>query len=257
MEETQDSYRIKIEVFEGPMDLLLHLIKKNEIDIYDIPISLITQQYIEYIELMKQLDLDIAGEFLIMASELTHIKSRMLLPKTEAEAEEEEGPDPRDELVQRLLEYQQFKDAAEQLRDRDILGRDVFARPPISPDWIEAPDDSLGSVTLFSLVDAFQKLLQKAPPGEVHFLVDRMSVRERIIQLMDKFRGKESVTFDELFEEKRTRHELVLTFLAILEMVRLSVLKFHQPEIHGKIRLFLTASMTDESSMEVIKDDYS
>jgi len=120
--EEGDVYRIRLEIFEGPMDLLLHLIRKSEIDIYDIPIAIITQQYIEYIEILKAYNLDVAGEFLVMAAELTRIKSRMLLPKPEIEEDEEEGPDPRDELVRRLIEYQQFKEAAELLRERDADG---------------------------------------------------------------------------------------------------------------------------------------
>ena len=179
--EEQDAYRVKLEVFEGPMDLLLHLIKKNEIDIYDIPIALITQQYLEYLELMKQLNIDIAGEFLVMAAELMHIKSKMLLPKPEFEEEEEEGPDPREELVRRLIEYQQFKEAAEQLRERELLGRDVFIRGATAQDWVEIAGDSIAPLSLFHLIEAFQKLLEKVP-GEVQMEVDRVSVRERIIE---------------------------------------------------------------------------
>jgi len=253
--EESDSYRVMLEVFEGPMDLLLHLIKKNEIDIYDIPIALITQQYIEYIEMMKALNLDVAGEFLVLASELMHIKSRMLLPKPEIE-EEEEGPDPRDELVRRLIEYQKFKEAAESLRDRDLLGRDVFVRGATARDWIEIPGESLAQVSLFQLVEAFQKVLEKAEPDEVQILVDRISVRERILELMDKLKGTDSVTFEELFEGKTARRELIVTFLAILEMVRLSVMKVHQPELAGRIRLFLIADLEDRAGDDFINDDY-
>ena len=254
--EDQDLYRVKLDIFEGPMDLLLHLIKKSEVDIYDIPISFITKQYLEYIELMKQLNLDLAGEFIVMASELMHIKSRMLLPKTELEEEEEEGPDPRDELVRRLIEYQQYKEIAEELRERDLLGRDVFSRGATSSDWVETPADRLAPVSLFSLVEAFQKLLEKAEPDEVQYIVDRISVRERIVQLMDRFKNVENIAFDELFEDSKTRRDLIVTFLAILEMVRISVLKVHQSDYDGKISLFPLSDMEEYSNGNIIKDDY-
>jgi segregation and condensation protein A len=253
--EEQDAYRVKLEVFEGPMDLLLHLIKKNEIDIYDIPIALITGQYLEYIELMKQLNIDVAGEFLVLAAELIHIKSKMLLPKSEFEEAEEEGPDPRDELVRRLLEYQQFKEAAESLRERELLGRDVFVRGATAQDWVEVPGDFLAPLSLFHLIEAFQRLLEKTS-GEVEVAVDRVSVRERIIELLDKLRSVESITFDELFEGAVSRRELILTFLAILEMIRLAVLKVYQPDISGVIRLFPVSQENMDEKGDLIKDDY-
>ena len=254
--EDQELYRVKIEVFEGPMDLLLHLIRKHELDIYDIPIALITQQYLAYIEAMKQLNIEVAGEFLVMAAELMHIKSRMLLPKPELEEEEEEGPDPREELVRRLLEYQKFKEAAEQLRERDLLGRDVFARGATEHDWIETPGETFAPVSLFHLIEAFQKMLDKAAPEEVSVLVDRISVRERIIRLMDKLKGMESILFEELFEGSFTRRDIIITFLAILEMVRLSVLKVHQLDESGAIRLFPVTDVEDEHTSRFIHDDY-
>lgn len=256
MVEENESYRVKLEVFEGPMDLLLHLIRKNEIDIYDIPIALITRQYIEYLELMKMLNLDVAGEFLMMASELMYIKSRMLLPKPGPE-EEEEGPDPRDDLVRRLLEYQQYKEVAERLREKPLLGRDVFTRRASSNDWVEVSGKELAPVSLFSLVDAFQKMLERVGPDEVEVMVDRLSVRERIVQLIDRLKGVKSITFEELFEGDKTRSRLIITFLAILEMVRLAVMKLHQGEEGGKIRLFPVGDIEEASPEKFVKDDYN
>jgi len=256
MVEESDSYRVKLEVFEGPMDLLLHLIRKNEIDIYDIPIALVTRQYLEYLELMKMLNLDIAGEFLVMASELMYIKSRMLLPERESE-EEEEGVDPRDELVRRLLEYQQYKEAAEKLREYPLLGRDVFTRKASSGEWVEVSGDQLAPVSLFSLVDAFRKMLDRAGPDEVEVIADGISVRERIVQLIDRLKGVKSITFEELFEGDRTRRQLVVTFLALLEMVRLAVVKVHQAQAGGTIRLFPVGDMEQGGAEQFVRDDYS
>jgi segregation and condensation protein A len=258
-EETGDQYRIRLEIFEGPLDLLLHLIKKNELDIYDIPISLITQQYLEYLEIMKQLNLDIAGEFLVMAAELMHIKSRTLLPTPPpGEGEEEEGPDPRAELVRRLLEYQQFKDVADQLRERDLLGRDTFVRGAKSLDWLNLADGmDLEPVSIFQLVEAFRQLLAEAPAELVHEItIDLISVRERILQIMDAIKGKQSFTFRELFEPNAGRPKMIITFLAILELVRISVLRIHQDDESGTLRMF--NSLTDDAG-EIegrIKDDY-
>ncbi len=256
MVEESESYRVRLEVFEGPMDLLLHLIRKNEIDIYDIPIALITKQYLEYLELMKMMNLDIAGEFLTVASELMYIKSRTLLPKPEPEEEEEEGPDPRNELVRRLLEYQQYKEAAEKLREYPLLGRDVFTRRASSTDWVEVSGDELAPVSLFSMVDAFQKMLERVGPDEVEVMIDRISVRERIVQLIDKLKGVKSITFEEIFEGDKTRSRLIVTFLAILEMVRLAVMKVHQGEEGGVIRLFPVGDIEEASPEKFVKDDY-
>ena len=172
-------YRVHLDTFEGPLDLLLHLITKNEVDIYDIPIAVITEQYLEYISIMKSLNINVAGEFLVMASTLIYIKSQMLLPAPETEGEEE-GPDPREELIQRLLEYQQFKEIAMELRERALLGRDVFTRPgsEIELDF----DPGLEEVSLFQLVAAFDKVLKAAQIEHIHEVdeIGRASCRERV-----------------------------------------------------------------------------
>ena len=153
------SYEIKLDIFEGPLDLLLYLIRKNEIDIYNIPIALITEQYLEYLDLMRSLNLDLAGEYLVLAATLIHIKSRMLLPPVEGDDETEEGEDPRAELVQQLLEYQAFKEAALNLEDRPLLERDVFTRgaPLEEPAEAEEEEETMIEVGIFELVQAFRE----------------------------------------------------------------------------------------------------
>ena len=231
-------YKVKVtDIFEGPMDLLIHLIKKNEVDIYDIPIGIITEQYLTYIEWMKAMNIDFAGDFLVMASTLTQIKSKMLLPTHEFEVDEEE--DPRLAITRPLLEYLQIKSAAEDLADRQLLGVDTFIRPQVKSDQILDPEDELIKIGLFELIDAFQNILKNlAPEHRLDFSADRISVNDRISELVDKFERKPSLTFDELFDGNITKEILVVTFLAILEMVRLNLLQMAQHSQTGIIRLF-------------------
>jgi segregation and condensation protein A len=235
---------VKLEVFEGPLDLLLHLIKKNEIDIYDIPITVITQQYLEYLEMMKNLNLDIAGEFLLMAATLLHIKSKMLLPPSEEEpaAEGEEGieEDPRAELVRKLLEYQRFKEAALELSKGPLLGREVFVRRFFEEKFLEGAEEALaGEATLFDLLEAMKKVLQGIPPEEFQEIsLEQLSIKEKIIQIMDRLWETESVTFNELFSAATPRWEMIVTFLALLELLRLRMIKVYQTESLGTIRIF-------------------
>jgi segregation and condensation protein A len=232
-----DRYQVQIEnIFEGPMDLLVHLIKKHEVDIYDIPIALITEQYLEYLDWMKAMNIDVAGEFLVLASTLTHIKSRMLLPAHEDEEEEE---DPRLELVRPLEEYLRIKSVAEKLAKRDLLGEDTFVRNPGQEDYLLNREEAVIEVGLFELIDAFQKILENMTPiGRMEINTDTITVRDRIVQLVDIFETKGSVTFNELFPEHADKSEVVVTFLAILEMVRLSLIRIAQHTQSGIIRLF-------------------
>ena len=233
-----DVYQIKLEdVFEGPMDLLVHLIKKNEVDIYDIPIALITRQYLEYLEWMQAMNIDFAGDFLVMASTLTHIKSRMLLPAYENEDEEEE--DPRSAIARPLIEYLQMKNAAQQLAGRDLLGDKTFVRSTSSQTAAFVVEEKEIQVGLFELIDAFRKILD-GMTGEhrVDLHTERVSVKERINQIVDILEKKGSVAFDELFIENRTRADVIVTFLAILEMVKLSLLRITQHIQTGVIRVF-------------------
>jgi len=236
--------QVKLEIFEGPLDLLLHLIKKNEIDIYDIPILVITQQYMEYLEMMKTLNLDVAGEFLLMAATLLHIKSKMLLPPSEEEpsGEDQEGEleDPRAELVRRLLEYQRFKEAASDLAKGCLLDREVFARKFFAEKLLEETEDALtGEVTLYDLLEAIKKVLQGIPPEEFQEIsLDHLSIKDKINQIMERLWETESLTFKELFTSLASRGEIIVTFLAILELMRLRMINVFQAESFGPIRIF-------------------
>ena len=234
----EEIYQVKVdEVFEGPMDLLVYLIRKNEVDIYDIPIALITDQYLEYLEFMKSLNIDLAGEFIYMAATLTQIKSRMLLPVHEMD--DEDLIDPRMEITKPLLEYLQMKSAAEQLATRHFLGEDTFIRTTKKEEYMVNSDDEMIQVGLFELIDAFQKILQNISLDlTVDFTVDRISVKEKITEIVDVLELKGSITFGELFSEKYDKGDVVVTFLAILEMVKLNLIRIVQHVQTGIIRLF-------------------
>lgn len=228
----EDIYNIKIPVFKGPLDLLLHLIRENKIDIYDIPIALITHQYLRYIEMMKELNLEIAGEFLVMAATLIYIKSRMLLPPDE-EVPLEEQEDPRLELVQRLLEYQRFKEAALNLKDREEEWMKVFRREPISD---EADTELyLFDVSLFDLLSAFRKILETAPPEVISITKETLTVKDKMSLIMEMLEGQEAVRFEELFRENITRIQLIITFVALLELIRLGLVRAYQEREFGNI----------------------
>jgi segregation and condensation protein A len=232
--ETQHAYKVDLEVFEGPLDLLLHLIKKNDVDILNIPITVVLEQYMDYIGLLEELNIDLAGDFLLMASELAHIKSKMLLPD-QGESEEEEGDDPRADLVKRLLEYQRYKEAAQELINRPMLGRDVFVQGTIQE---EEGEEAPIEFDLFQLVSTFYELLKKTPKKTIHEVrVDRISVTERIYELMDLLRDKKMVEFRSLFTGEVHREKLIVTFLALLEMARLRILQVTQSQTYGEIYL--------------------
>lgn len=224
------TYDVKLGVFEGPLDLLLHLIRVNEVEITDIPVSEIAVQYLEYLDLMRELNLDVAGEYLVMSATLAWIKSRMLLP-VESEGEEE-GVDPRAELVARLLEYQRFKEVAGELGDRQLLGRDIFAAH--GPD-LELPPEAEREIEvgLFQLVEALRSALKRAgPSGAAHEVeVETVTVHERMVVVMQALSDRESVEFEILLQEEgqfASRQVIVATFLAILELARLEALGLYQ-----------------------------
>jgi segregation and condensation protein A len=231
-----ETYRVKLdELFEGPMDLLVHLVKKNEVDIYDIPIALVTQQYLEYLEWMQSLNIDLAGDFLVMASTLAQIKSKMLLPQHN---EDEDAEDPRMEIVRPLEEYLRIKSAAEELARRDLLGETTFVRKPTGMRQVFEPEEEVIQVGLFELIDAFQKILKNISPDDrLDMTVDQISVKDRISQLVDLFETNQSLTFNELFAENATVGEVIVTFLALLEMVRLNLIRMIQNTQSGVIRL--------------------
>ena len=242
-EQMELPLKVKLETFEGPMDLLLFLIKKNEIDIYDIPISVITQQYLDYLEMMKNLNLDVAGEFLLMAATLLHIKSRMLLPASEQEEGEgeQEEEDPRAELVRRLLEYQRFKEAALQLAKGPLLDREVFVRAFFGealPEK-EAGDEISDEASLFGLLEAMKKVLEGLPAEEFQEIsVEHLNIKDKILHIMERLWEAESVAFTELYTAFTPRREIVVTFLALLELLRLRMIRVFQGETFGAIRIF-------------------
>lgn len=246
------STRVQLEIFEGPLDLLLHLIKKNEVSITDIPIATITEQYLATLELMQNLSLDVAGEFLVMAATLIHIKSRMLLPPSEDTEEEEEGADPREELVRRLLEYQRFKDAAAQLEQREILTRDVFVRSaaPIR----EGAFPSFREVSVFELLTALRRVLERLPKDNVHEVtLDRITVREKMTLLLDTLRAQGQVLFEALFTEAKTRMDVVVTFLAMLELVKVRAIRIFQDELSGPI--VIQAAVLEQAAEAVAAEE--
>ena len=233
-------YEVKLEMFEGPMDLLLHLIRKHKVDIYDIPIALIMNQYLEYLEVMRSLNIDVAGEFVEMAATLAYIKSRMLVPRIGLEEEEQEE-DPRMELVRPLLEYVKIKEAARNLANGLQLDRDVYARNiPTEDLWGLEGSEEIAEVGLFALVSALQQVLKRAEPEDLmEMSAETMRLKDRISQLMEILSGVSSITFQELFERKVRKAEIILTFLAILELMRLQIVRAFQHQPSGIIRLYL------------------
>jgi segregation and condensation protein A len=238
----QTVYTIRTESFEGPFDLLLHLIKKNEVDIYNIPIATITRQYLEYLDVMKELNLDIAGDFLVMASTLIQIKSRMLLPLQADEETEEEEEDPRAELVRRLLEYRKYKEVAIVLGQRDLLGRDVFKRNFSAPELAEIePEQEPLDVEVFDLIEAFRKVLAAVPIETFHEVgAVGLNIADRINELLLLLKGTDAAGFEELFIGNSTREQVIVTFLAILELCRLKMVRLSQALSFGTILIIPT-----------------
>ena len=240
-ESVLEDYPVKLENFEGPLDLLLHLIRKNEVDIYDIPIALITQQYLQYLDLMKELDLDSAGEFLVMAATLIHIKARTLVPRTEVEPEDPaETEDPREALVRRLLEHQRFKAAAELLHERQTVRGAQWGRPDERlADIAGEPFERELEVDLFGLLQAFQAVLKRARerPG-IPLPAEEVSIETRSRQLLAQLSETDACGFEDLFAQDGSRGELITTFLAILEMIRLKLVRVFQSGAVGPIRVY-------------------
>ena len=251
------AYEVRLENFEGPLDLLLHLIRKNEMDIYDIPMVEITSQYLITLDEMKNLNLDLAGEFLLMAATLLHIKSRMLLPPTnEEEPGEEEEEDPRAELVRRLLEYQKYKEAAASLDALPVLEREVFARrfpaPELEGQPVEEPMEAVG---LYELMEAFRALLQESPEAAAHEVnAERLSVTDRINRILFLLSGRDSLDFRDLFSARPDRQEVVVTFLAMLELVKMRLLRLMQNARHGGIWIFPAVSGEENADLPLAED---
>lgn len=255
----RESYAVSLEMFEGPLDLLLHLVRRHELDILDIPIAFVTEKYIEYLEFARALDLEIAGEYLVMAATLAYLKSRELLPPDPTEAEDEEreleaAVDPREELIRRLLEYEQFRHAGDELNSRSVMGRDVFTRGGDVGVEPEAP--GLAPVTLFRLAESYNRILDRAKVRQSHDVVlERVTVRERISQLGLMLRDAGELDFEGMFLEQvwnsqlELRQILVVTLISILEMVKMGILGIHQ--VQGSSKLALTRTV---DPAELIKE---
>ena len=238
-ETSPDAYTVRLDQFTGPLDLLIHLIKKNEVNVYDIPIAVITAQYLEYLAMMEELDLDIAGEFIVMAATLIHIKSRMLLPRPDASQEDPEE-DPRAVLVNRLLEYQKFKAAASLLHEREELRSAQWQRPDQRVADIAGEEyETEVEVDLFSLMAAFKAVLDRAKQRpKVAIPGAQVSIEERIAQLLARLSETEACGFEDLFEDAHTRQDLIVTFLALLEMIRTRAVRVFQAGMFGSIRVY-------------------
>src|SRR4029079_14526747 len=241
-ESILEAYPVRLAKFEGPLDLLLHLIKKHEIDIYDIPISLVTQQYLEYLDLLAEMNLDLAGEFLVMAATLIHIKSRTLLPRPDPSQEDPEE-DPREALIRRLVEHQRFKAAAELLHEREIQRSAQWGRPDerVAEVVGEAPEPEV-DVDLFSLMAAFRQVPERARQRpRVVLPPEQMSIETRIEQLLARLSETDACGFEELFADVQTRAGMIVTFLALLEMIRLKMVRVYQQGNFGAIRVYKRA----------------
>ena len=230
------SVTIKLERFEGPLDLLLHLIKRDEIDIHDIPIARITQQYLTYLELMRSFDLEVAGEFLVMAATLMRIKAKMLLPLPPVGAEEEEG-DPREELVQRLLEYRQFKEAANTLRTKEDERRQIYERGMV-PGEDEMGPRPLAPASLFDLLDALHRVMARVPQEQLYEVQgEQFDMEDKVAMLANALTDRGSLSFVELLTQCRSRAEMIVTFMALLELIKLGQARVVQVENFADITI--------------------
>jgi segregation and condensation protein A len=249
------STKVQLEIFEGPLDLLLHLIKKNEVRVTDIPIAAITEQYLATLELMQSLSLDMAGEFLVMAATLIHIKSRELLPEgdEEPEPDEDEGVDPRAELVRRLLEYQRYKEAAAELEQREVLTRDVFVRATAPVE--EAGPREFREISVFELLGALKRVIDRLPKDIVHeVMLEKITVREKITLLLDRLRSESRIVFESLFSEVQSRMEIIVTFLAMLELVKVRAIRVFQDQPGGDILIEAAAGM-DQAAEGIVLEE--
>jgi segregation and condensation protein A len=248
--KSAEEYKVELDVFEGPLDLLLYLIKKNEVDIYDIPIERITGQYMEYMSLMRMLDLNIAGEFIVMAATLMMIKSRMLLPVEERpEDEETEEIDPRWDLVRQLVEYKKFKDVAGELQAKEYYRENVF---DLSSENVAVEEESgldMGEIGIFDLISAFKEVLARARPEEIgEIAAERYTTADKVVHILKRLEKTGSLLFTDLFGAQASRHEIVCTFLALLELIRLSQVRVRQDRHFDAIAIFAQDADGEEAS---------
>jgi segregation and condensation protein A len=241
-------YRVRLDAFEGPLDLLLHLVKTNEVDIYHLPLAVITDQYLEYLGMFEELDLDIAGEYLVMAATLMYLKSRLLLPMDEEDPGDDDDGDPAADLVRQLAEYQRYREVADELRDRVMLGRDVFRRAPSAPDPLEDEEPEIRSGDLGSLLEALRRVLRTAAARRPHDVGgEEYRVADCVRILVDKLKVAVRVEFAELFRENASRGFIIATFVGLLEMIKLGVIDIEQTTICGELYLRLSAEHVDDA----------
>ena len=250
------TYRCKLDIFEGPLDLLLHLIKEQKMDIYDIPIAEITRQYMTYLEMMQELNLELVGEYLVMAAELARIKSKVLLPapETDEELDDGGGEDPRAELMRRLREYQRYRDAAFELRMKEHDQAQVFVRGGQLEIEGSSESQELVETSVFDLFKAYQKILDtKSFEKDYEIEITEMSVTDQIQHIMEILNASESVTFDSLFTVLNSKQEIIVTFLAVLELMRLKLLRIQQTNHFETIRIYKAA---DQDTQDAILEEY-
>ncbi len=243
------TYQVKLEVFEGPLDLLLHLIKKEEIDIYNIPVSRITEEYLQYLELLKMMNLEVAGEFLVMAATLLQIKSRKLLPVAVKEDESQEDLDPYQELVRQLLDYKRFKEVAKALELKETEQQKVFTRPAQKIERV-GDEEYVIEASLFELLDAFKHVLKASQITVREIIHEEVKIEERVRIIREKLTEKESLTFEEIFTPESTRMEMVVTFLAMLELIRMKEIRILQTRLFDKIRIFKNKTAAEEMATQ-------
>ncbi len=242
------AYRVRLDAFEGPLDLLLHLVKTNEVDIYHLPIAAVTDQYLEYLGMFEELNLDVAGEYLVMAATLMYLKSRLLLPHDSEDDEEDSVDlDPATDLVRQLAEYQRYKDAAEGLADRARLGRDVFRRPPMPSTQMETEDPGLRPADMATLFEALRRVLAIAAARRPHTVeAEEYSVADAIRRMVNLLQGRERIDFGYLFEEAAPRGLIIATFCGLLEMIKLHIVEAEQTTTTDTIYLRLVSDNPDE-----------
>jgi len=235
------NYKVKLELFEGPLDLLLYLVKKDHLNIYDIPIAEVTQQYMRYLELMQLLDLNIAGEFLVMASTLLQIKSKMLLPVDETQVPEEPEEDPRAELVKKLIEYEKFKQIADDLRQKESAQQDIFKRPKLpQTDIKDIPkgNEVYFEASIFDLIDAFSRALDDVPKDLFYEVIkDEFTIEEKVHQILHRLLIDSVVKVSELFSQAKNKVEVIVSFLAVLELIRMKEVVVRQTDLFQEIEI--------------------
>ena len=248
------NYQCNLDIFEGPLDLLLHLIKEQKMDIYDIPVAEVTKQYLEYLDLLSELNLEMVGEYLVMAAELTRIKSKTLLPapETEEDALAAAGEDPRAELIRRLLEYKRYKEAAFELRQKEYDQQQLFSRNG-ELEFEDSEQEPLIEANVFDLLTAFQKVIkEKSFKKDYEIKITTLSVSDRISGILEILNASESATFYSLFTELNTKQEIIVTFLAILELMRMQLIRCQQGKQFDAIRIYCVVDR--ETQEQILKD---